>query len=243
MTSNLNKRVFSGIILVPSILFFVTQGGIWFDCFCILLTIALMLEWVMLWWKHFSTHKIKLSKAVLIIIGFIYISVALYKYWSLKNVPYKPLITFLIVWSTDVGAYIFGKLFGKTPLAPSISPNKTWEGFWGGIGVCVVFCSVASYVQLALLLPSPSFSSFIFNFFNDITLFSMFVFTVRFMFYSIAAHLGDLLESLVKRYLSVKDSSQLIPGHGGFLDRFDSFLAVCLSYYLKDLLHYYGVFF
>jgi phosphatidate cytidylyltransferase len=180
---------------------------------------------------------------VFIIAGVVYIGLAMHKFWSLKEFSYKQFMTFVIVWTTDVGAYIFGKKFGKTPFAPHISPKKTWEGFWGGVLVCVLICSGCMYIHLAGLLPSTDVSSSINNFFGGITLFSTLVFSMRFMFYSVFAHLGDLLESWMKRYVGVKDSSQLIPGHGGFLDRFDSFLAVCLAYYVKDILHSCGIFF
>jgi phosphatidate cytidylyltransferase len=219
------------------------KGGGYFDGLCLGLFIVLVFEWSKLWYGYTVRHALKLKDVLLIVIGVLYIGLAMHKFWTLKDIQNKQFMTFLIVWTTDVGAYLFGKKFGKTPFSPKISPKKTWEGFWGGVFVCIVACSALMYIQLAELLPYADASSFLNNFFCGITLFSTLVFSIRFMFYSIFAHLGDLLESWVKRYLGVKDSSQLIPGHGGFLDRFDSFLAVCLAYYVKDILHYWGVFF
>lgn len=243
MMNNLVKRTLSSIVLVPIILFLIFQGGVYYEILCGLIFGLLIFEWGKLWHTYTKKHPLKLLHIILIVIGILYISLALYKFWTLKDLPYKQFMTFLIVASTDIGAYFVGKKFGKTALAPKISPNKTWEGFWGGVLICIITCSFVMYLQLAELSPYSDLSSYINNFFNGISLFSTFVFSLRFMFYSVAAHLGDLLESWIKRYLGVKDSSQLIPGHGGFLDRFDSTLAVGVAYYLKDLLHDFGFFF
>jgi phosphatidate cytidylyltransferase len=241
--SNLLKRALSSIVFVPGILLLIWQGGVYFHILCFVLTAFMLYEWAALWIDYFNHHALSFKHLTFILLGVVYISVAMFKFWTLKDDSFRQFMTFLIVWSTDVGAYFVGKKFGKIPFSPTISPKKTWEGFWGGVISCVLVCSSVMYIQLAGLLPYSGVSSFISNFFTSITLFSTFVFSIRFMFYSMAAHLGDLVESWAKRYLGVKDSSQLIPGHGGFLDRFDSFLGVCLAYYLKDILHYYGIFF
>ena len=241
--SELLKRTLSSIVFVPGILVLLYLGGVYFDALCLGLSMVLVYEWLNLWRGYAVRKGLKFQELLFISVGVIYIGLAMHKFWTLKDIQHKEFMTFLIVWTTDVGAYIFGKKFGKTPFSPVISPKKTWEGFWGGVSVCVVICSGVMYAQLAGFLPYTDASSFLYNFFSGITLFSTLVFSIRFMFYSIFAHLGDLLESWVKRYVGVKDSSQLIPGHGGFLDRFDSFLAVCLAYYVKDILHSFGIFF
>ena len=115
------------------------------------------------------------------------------------------LAVFAIVWGNDTAAYLTGHFFGKTKLAPRISPAKTWEGFAGG----VILSIIAAFV-FAPALHLPWYASL-----------TMGVFT------AIAATIGDLAESLIKRGAGVKDSGQLIPGHGGLLDRMDSlFFAV-----------------
>lgn len=117
----------------------------------------------------------------------------------------------LLTWSSDVGAYFTGRLIGRRKLMPSVSPAKTVEGALGGVALAVVVCWVfvrqllAPYGQLGL---TPA----------GIVVFGVSI--------AVAAQLGDLFESLIKREASVKDSSNLLPGHGGFLDRVDSLLFV-----------------
>ena len=112
----------------------------------------------------------------------------------------------LIVWVADSGAYFAGVRFGKNKLAPRISPGKSWEGFFGGIAATVVL-AVLSFSILGL---APA------------SLPALLLLTVVTTLFSVA---GDLFESLLKRHAGAKDSSHLIPGHGGMLDRVDSLLA------------------
>ncbi len=117
----------------------------------------------------------------------------------------------LLTWASDVGAYFVGRMFGRTKLMPSVSPAKTVEGAVGGILLSVAIAWVFVRFLMApkgQLGMSPG---------------GIIVFGVAI---AIAAQLGDLFESLLKREASVKDSSHLLPGHGGFLDRIDSLLFV-----------------
>lgn len=244
MSRNFVQRSISGFMLVTIILTLIYIGGPLFDLLCGILLTALILEWLKLWWVQARKNSALSAKDLLIIVlGLVYITAGIYKYWTLKEFPTQQIITFVIVWSTDIGAYLTGKRYGKHPFAPKISPNKTWEGFWGGVVFCILVCSIIMHTKITNLTPYHNAASYIYNFFGTITLFSLTVFSVRYMFYSVAAHLGDLLESWVKRYLNIKESGNIIPGHGGVLDRFDSFLGVCTAYYVKDALHYYGIFF
>lgn len=117
----------------------------------------------------------------------------------------------LITWATDVGAYTFGRTFGKKKLIPSVSPGKTVEGAVGGLGLAIIICLL--YVRF-LLMPYAQLGLTI----QGAVLFAIVV--------SVAAQTGDLAESLLKREAGVKDSSRILPGHGGILDRFDSLLFV-----------------
>lgn len=114
-----------------------------------------------------------------------------------------PLLIIGCIWINDTMAYICGSLFGKTPLSP-VSPKKTREGTFGGIFLAVAVSSIVMY----FIYPSVN------------TFFWIFLFFII----AIAGTFGDLLESKLKRMAGVKDSGRIMPGHGGFLDRFDSLL-------------------
>jgi phosphatidate cytidylyltransferase len=121
---------------------------------------------------------------------------------------------FILIWTSDTFAYLVGTSIGKTKLFKEISPKKTVEGFIGGM----VFCFIASY--------------FIAQQFTELSLIQW---TVIAGLVSVFGVLGDLIESMFKRQAGIKDSSNLIPGHGGFLDRFDSviFAAPFIFIYLQ----------
>ena len=120
--------------------------------------------------------------------------------------PRWTLFALLLVWAADTFAYFSGRAFGKRKMSPSISPNKTWAGFFGGLGGALLLCLPAvpllglGWSQLPALLALSLVAA-------------------------LASVLGDLIESLIKRQAGAKDSGNLIPGHGGVLDRIDSVLA------------------
>jgi phosphatidate cytidylyltransferase len=125
-------------------------------------------------------------------------------------------LTFILVTiASDIGGYAAGVLFGKHPMAPVISPKKSWEGFAGS----AVSCMVVGWLSVTYLLDG--------DWWVGVVLGAMAVVT---------ATLGDLCESVVKRDLGIKDMSQAIPGHGGIMDRLDSLLATVAPTWL--LLHY-----
>ncbi|GMG87509.1 phosphatidate cytidylyltransferase [Biformimicrobium ophioploci] len=132
-----------------------------------------------------------------------------------------------VVAAADVGAYFVGKQFGRHKLAPEVSPGKSWEGFFGGMAACGL---LATAVAFGLGLPMK----------NSI------LFIVGVIITGLASVLGDLSESMFKRHRGIKDSSSLLPGHGGVLDRLDSLSAALpvftvaaiaseLPKYLQDL--------
>jgi phosphatidate cytidylyltransferase len=128
----------------------------------------------------------------------------------------------MVAWAHDIGGYFFGKLLGGPKIAPHVSPNKTWAGFLGG---------------WILIIPIT------FYFTSDIGMPKSYKIILAFLINTICL-IGDLIESYVKRRAGVKDSGNLIPGHGGVLDRFDSFLFLMISIRsvsitLKILGHYY----
>ena len=131
------------------------------------------------------------------------------------------LSVFARVWTADIGAYFAGRAFGlrftKGKLAPAISPGKSWEGVWGGaLGVLV----------LAVLwcLADRHFGASVPSLYSRLWAFSPWLMVVACVFLAGMSVAGDLVESLVKRSAGMKDSSQLLPGHGGVLDRIDALL-------------------
>jgi phosphatidate cytidylyltransferase len=116
------------------------------------------------------------------------------------------LYVFLIVWVADIGAYFAGRAFGTTKLAPRVSPGKSWAGVWGGLA------SVALLAVIAGFLVNATGMEVLFLILASLAT-------------GLVSVLGDLLESMFKRSRGIKDSSQLLPGHGGILDRIDSLTA------------------
>jgi phosphatidate cytidylyltransferase len=135
---------------------------------------------------------------------------------AMKSGPLLFIFLLLIISFGDIGAYYGGKTFGHTPLSPNISPKKTWEGTFSG----TLLCLLIGWAYHHFLLPELSLP----------TLLATTLIT------SIIAQLGDLVESTIKRVAHVKDSGQLLPGHGGVFDRFDSLILAAPVYYF--LLHF-----
>lgn len=148
-------------------------------------------------------------KKVFLLMGFIIFSSALIGAIELREFDLWFFLGVLsIVWCADIGAYFLGKKFGKNKLALNISPGKSWEGAIGGI-VCVVL-----FVMLTLLFK------------GNVSLNTYWVYLLLGVGLACFSIMGDLFESLLKRLANVKDSSSLLPGHGGVLDRIDALLPV-----------------
>ncbi len=116
------------------------------------------------------------------------------------------LYVFTLVWGADIGAYAFGKKFGRHKLAPNLSPGKTWEGAFGGLFVITLIALAVGWYQ-------------------GLEFFSMFGLLATSWAVGMVSVLGDLLESMFKRERGLKDSGRLLPGHGGIMDRIDSLTA------------------
>ena len=158
------------------------------------------------------SKKIQLQNWAISFAGLVYIPMGLSLFFQLKSFMtttyYEnwtfsiPLLLIVAIWVNDTMAYLVGSVIGKTPLSP-ISPNKTWEGTIAGVVLSVLIVSKG----MALIVPIQE----------------KYIFYISFVA-SIAGNFGDLLESKLKRLAGVKDSGSMMPGHGGFLDRFDSIL-------------------
>jgi phosphatidate cytidylyltransferase len=197
--------------------------------------ISLLLLWILLIPRNYKDifDKINLSKVELVLLivlliltytvltknkftfddaGFVILS-ALYVgfgFFYIIEIRAEELIfifyALVVIWTTDSGAYFIGRKLGKRKLWPDISPNKTIEGFVGGIISAVII-------------------AFVFNVITNMTE-SFFGLVLMTVLVSIFGQIGDLVESALKRHYDVKDSGKLLPGHGGILDRFDSLLFV-----------------
>lgn len=194
------KRLIFGLIFI-SILWFATLYSV-ASCSILFSIIGLICIYEM---YQLRIGKSKLIPLVYIITPFILIQILIWKYLSINiydNIVWMPeviLYLFALTWTFDTFAYIFGVKFGKHKILPSISPKKSWEGFIGGL----IFTTI-----LAIFIFGENI--------NKILMYSVLI--------PISATLGDFIESYYKRKAMAKDSGNLIPGHGGMLDRMDSLL-------------------
>jgi phosphatidate cytidylyltransferase len=170
----------------------------------------LVLLWAVAWWQAARMRGPERPDlpAAWLAAGILYIGIAGIALIELRhdNEAGRANVLFLVlvVWASDIGAYMAGRVFGGPRLAPGISPNKTWSGAAGGLASATVVGLVAA----AILAPGGASRAA----------------AVAAML-GVMAQAGDLLESWIKRRFDVKDSSALIPGHGGLLDRLDGLMA------------------
>ncbi len=163
-------------------------------------------------------NKMTFDEVGFILLGALYVGLGFHYFIETRFIGLEFVVfVLLVVWTTDSGAYFVGRKLGKNKLWPEISPKKTVEGFVGGIVIAVFFAIV-----MQLIYPfASSYLQLIF-----VTIFA-----------SIVGQMGDLVESAIKRHYGVKDSGNILPGHGGILDRFDSLLFVVP---LLHFLHFFG---
>ncbi|MEN6328290.1 MAG: phosphatidate cytidylyltransferase [Syntrophomonas sp.] len=164
--------------------------------------------------------KINITDIALSLTGAFYLGGLLYypiKIATLREPFLVILLVFLLTWTSDTGGYIGGRLLGKHKLAPRLSPGKTWEGAVGAIIFPII--AAGCFSVMAMKNVSPAY----------VLILGLLV--------GVTAQFGDLFMSSIKRYFEVKDSGWIIPGHGGVLDRFDSFLMVA------PVVYYYFQFF
>ena len=172
------------------------------------------LVWVILYPK--GSSLLRSALAVKLINGlFLLIPMAI----SLMALHLKSafLVLFLLVliWAADIGAYFAGKFFGKNKLCPNVSPGKTLEGVYGGILLSQIITIFYVYVSIQ----TPSIKAY-------------FIFSFLALIVALISILGDLFESILKRIAEVKDSGNILPGHGGLLDRIDSLTSSAPIFFL-----------
>lgn len=193
--NELLKRTLTGVVIVAAVVGAALAGE------------AFVLALLVLVWVSCCLEVVRLSSSVQgKIWGFLYVTAGISCVGLLYRCIgiYGFLGFFVLIWSSDIFAYVTGSLLGKHKLCPKISPSKTWEGAVGGF----LFAMALAYVWKIWFLPCVGNMKWL-------------VFSVSAV---IAGMAGDLLESTVKRKAGVKDSGAFLPGHGGMLDRFDSVL-------------------
>ncbi len=156
----------------------------------------------------FSESSRPLANIAQNITGIIYVSIpfAILNYVAISEDKYEPRLVLgilFLVWINDAAAYVFGSLFGKHKFLERISPNKTIEGFFGGAFGCLLVAWLQYLVFGILSLPN---------------------WLILALIIWVVATMGDLIVSMFKRSVSIKDTGRFFPGHGGFLDRFDAFI-------------------
>lgn len=219
--AGLGVRTISGVVLASLVLSVLWGGGFIFAFIVVLAALQMLREWDKLTKDESSLWRVA---------GMFYIAVPCAAIVWLRNVQIEgvensglKLVLYLLlaVWATDIGAYFTGRIIGGAKLAPSISPGKTWAGLGGGMAAAGVAGGIS-----CIFSPYP------------ITLWGAILLAVVL---AGVAQAGDLFESWIKRRAGVKDSSTLIPGHGGLLDRVDGLMFtlplfaffVCLSGIVK----------
>ena len=218
MKKEFEKRILSSIFIIPIALFFVLQGSVFFLFFLGILFFVTSYEWI----------KMIKKNQFIKIIGIIFLFFSFYSAFQLRN--YLELIVglnaflfiILICIFTDIGGYVFGKVF-KGPKLTKISPNKTYSGLLGSF----IFPVIVSLIyNKYYTLTGTYFSSKLpgVNFELNFLFFILFI--------SMISQLGDLIISFFKRKAKVKDTGNLLPGHGGLLDRIDGLIFVIPILYL-----------
>jgi phosphatidate cytidylyltransferase len=198
--SELAVRTLTGAIMVVTALLAAYVGGYIFAVAVAAVATLMFYEW---------TRLVRGWGAVWYLSGFFYALLpALALLWIRERDEHGLLLliwAFIVTWSTDIGAYFAGRNFGKRRLAPSISPNKTVEGLWGGVAAATLL-GAAWVLAFGLGAPLLALAPVL----------------------ALAAQAGDLFESGMKRKAGVKDSGAWLPGHGGALDRLDGLVPVAV---------------
>ena len=196
--SNFHKRFLVSLSAFP-LIYLLLFFPIVFNALIIVVFLACVYEWN----KVFKKKDIIYFIGLAIFLIFLTLSIKIY---NLKSYNLNFLWLILIAWFTDIGGYVFGKIIGG-PKLTKISPNKTWSGALGSF--------VLSQFSFLIFLSETNFK------------FGNYVFVIQ-LFLSFVGQAGDLLMSFIKRRNGIKDSSKLIPGHGGFLDRVDGLIWIII---------------
>ena len=215
MTNELFKRVLSSIIILPIFIYIVAKGSFYFSILIIICFLISVYEW----------QKMDVSK-ILKLFGIFFLIFSFYTIYEIRNGfrdSYWPfLIIIFISVATDIGGYIFGKIL-KGPKLTKLSPNKTYAGVLGGYTFSII-------LYFAILENELVDKKYFISFF-------IFIFLI-----SSISQFGDILVSYFKRLSKIKDTGNIIPGHGGLLDRIDGIIFAFPTSYLIVLIDYFNFF-
>ena len=219
----LQKRILSSIILIPIALFFIFQGPVFFAFFLSIFFLTSSYEWV-------KMNKKDSFKAL----GLFYLLLICYlTYLFRQNFFFQFILVLIVCIFTDLGGYIFGKIF-KGPKLTKISPKKTYAGLIGSFVLSIIAVLVyVKYINLGQAAYTEIQYLLLKNNLENLNLY----FLIIILLISLTSQIGDLIISYFKRLAKVKDTGNLLPGHGGLLDRVDGIIfALPVSYIIFDYL-------
>ena len=214
MNEELTKRIISSIILIPISLFIIIKGSLFFNFFIIICFFITAYEW----------HMMTRNKPIYFP-GLIFLIISFYSIFLLRNNFSGDYFLFLMITliciATDIGGYMFGKLF-KGPKLTKISPKKTYAGMIGSYLLSIIVLIIFLHLS-NLFLTSTKITI-------NIIIFALLVSSI--------SQLGDILVSYFKRLSNIKDTGKIIPGHGGLLDRIDGMIFAYPFSYITLKLNY-----
>ncbi len=210
MKKEFEKRLLSSIILIPIAIFFIIKGSIYFIFFLSILFLTASYEWFIM------SKKSNLLK----FLGIIFLFFSFYTVFEFReNENYKDFLFIITICIfTDIGGYIFGKIF-KGPKLTKISPKKTYAGVFGSFFLPLILGLVVYEYQYTDQIPAKGL-----------------YFLIIVLFISLISQIGDLIISFFKRKAKIKDTGKILPGHGGLLDRIDGMIFVFPICYLITIL-------
>ena len=213
MNSEIFKRIISSLIILPLILFCIIKGSIFFNGILLIVLFLSSYEW------HMMTKKKKYY-----IYGYIFLILSISSTYNLRFDFDNSLNLFLFVTTicilTDIGGFVFGKIF-KGPKLTKYSPNKTLSGLFGSF--ILALCSIPLNISIDNISNQNT----------ELVLFTLII--------SFGSQLGDIIISYFKRKSKIKDTGKIIPGHGGLLDRIDGMLFAFPLSYLLILTNYFNI--
>jgi len=201
MKSEFIKRILSAFILIPVVFFFIIKGSFFFNFFILICLLVTTFEW----YQMCKKKKYFLS-------GIIFLLFSFFTVYDLRNDDVNLFLFLLIILtciSTDIGGYVFGKIF-KGPKLNKISPNKTYSGMFGGFFLSIISINI-------LINNNHHFDDV---YFVEFTV-EIFILVLSI---SLVSQIGDLTVSYFKRLTKIKNTGKIIPGHGGLLDRIDGMI-------------------